>query len=368
MDSQRDDYRGIWAITEQDGGRVRPASARLLGVARGLADASGAPVTALLLGAPPEDAAAEDPAAREAISYGADGALLLRDAHLASFSGAAYSAAISTLAAVQRPAVILFADGAQARDLAPRLAWRTGGGLVSAVEPATLDLDPATGTLLATRREWSGRLMTTYTQPQARPQIVTVRVAGAPSPYADDWRYGDATASDLSAVAWPDTALTSAAPADSPSSAQVSHPADDEPAVLAVARALRGARCVVVGGRGIGSAAGFAEVQRLAAALGGEWGATGGAVEAGWAPPERAVSLYGTTVRPDLYIGCGVSGSPPHVVAMQQARTIVAINTDPQAPIFRWAHYAVVADAPTVVGQLLERLGHDREAVPQAHA
>jgi electron transfer flavoprotein alpha subunit len=133
-------------------------------------------------------------------------------------------------------------------------------------------------------------------------------------------------------------------------------PAPEEPAVVAVARALRGARCVVVGGRGVGSAAGFARVQRLAAALGGEWAATAGAVEAGWAPPEREVGLYGTTVRPDLYIGCGVSGSPQHVVGMQQARAIVAVNTDPQAPIFRWAHYAVVADSNALLDHLLERL------------
>jgi len=106
----------------------------------------------------------------------------------------------------------------------------------------------------------------------------------------------------------------------------------------------------------VGSAEGFARVKRLAETLGGEWGATEGAVEADWAPREREIGLYGTTVRPDLYIGCGVSGSPQHVVGMQQARTIVAINTDPNAPIFRWANYAVVADSNQLIDLLLERL------------
>ncbi|HET7079061.1 MAG TPA: electron transfer flavoprotein subunit alpha/FixB family protein [Chloroflexia bacterium] len=360
MDSTSGEYRGIWVLVEHDEGRLSGAGARLLGVARALADQSGAPVTALLLGAPSVD---EDdswtPLTNEAIAYGADSALLLRDAHLAAYAAPAWSAAVATLAADRRPAVILLADGPLARDCAPRLARRIGSGLISGADPATLDLDPASGTLLATRREWSGRLLTTYAMPDARPQVVTVRTANALSPYYDDWRYGSGEAADLSAVDWPAEQVAVAALHVGETAADETPapvPATDEPPVVAVARALHGARCVVVGGRGVGSAAGFARVQRLAAALGGEWAATAGAVEAGWAPPEREVGLYGTTVRPDLYIGCGVSGSPQHVVGMQQARAIVAVNTDPQAPIFRWAHYAVVADSNALLDHLLERL------------
>ena len=358
MDSTSGEYRGIWVLVEHDEGRLSGAGARLLGVARALADQSGAPVTALLLGAPAVD---EDdawaPLTTEAIAYGADNALLLRDAHLAAYAAPAWSAAVAALAAERRPAVILLADGPLARDCAPRLARRLSSGLISAADPATLDLDPASGTLLATRREWSGRLLTTYAQPDARPQVVTVRTANALSPYYDDWRYGSGETADLSAVDWPAEQVTVAALHVGETEAdETPAPAPDEPPVIAAARALRGARCVVVGGRGVGSAAGFARVQRLAAALGGEWAATAGAVEAGWAPPEREISLYGTTVRPDLYIGCGVSGSPQHVVGMQQARTIVAVNSDPTAPIFRWAHYAVVADSTTLLDHLLERL------------
>ena len=358
MDSTSGEYRGIWVLVEHDEGRLSGAGARLLGVARALADQSGAPVTALLLGAPAVD---EDdswtPLTNEAIAYGADSALLLRDAHLAAYAAPAWSAAVAALAAERRPAVILLADGPLARDCAPRLARRLGSGLISAADPATLDLDPTSGTLLATRREWSGRLLTTYAQPDARPQVVTVRTANALSPYYDDWRYGSGETADLSAVTWPAEQVTVAALHVGETEAdEAPAPAPDEPPVIAVARALRGARCVVVGGRGVGSAEGFARVQRLAEALGGEWAATAGAVEAGWAPPERELGLYGTTVRPDLYIGCGVSGSPQHVVGMQQARTIVAVNSDPAAPIFRLAHYAVVADSNALLDHLLERL------------
>jgi electron transfer flavoprotein alpha subunit len=359
MDSTSGEYRGIWVLVEHDEGRLSGAGARLLGVARVLADQSGAPVTALLLGAPAVD---EDdswtPLTNEAIAYGADSALLLRDAHLAAYAAPAWSAAVATLVAERRPAVILLADGPPARDCAPRLARRLGSGLISAADPATLDLDPASGTLLATRREWSGRLLTTYAIPDARPQVVIVRAANALSPYYDDWRYGSGETADLSAVDWPADHVTVAALHVGETEADEA-PVTDEPPMIAVARALRGARCVVVGGRGVGSAEGFARVQRLAEALGGEWAATAGVVEAGWAPPEREVGLYGTTVRPDLYIGCGVSGSPQHVVGMQQARTIVAVNIDRNAPIFRWAHYAVVADSNTLLDHLLERLGRE---------
>jgi len=354
MDATAGEHRGIWVLAAHEAGRLTGAGARLLGVARTLADSSGASVTALLLGA---DAPAESDAwsglPNAAIAQGADTALLLRDTHLAAPDGAIWAAALAAVAQARRPAVILLADSPLARDLAPRLARRLGSGLVSAVEPAGLDLDAGSGTLQAARREWSGRLLTTYAQPDARPQIATVRLAAAASPYADDWRYGSTETADLSAVAWPAAQVQVVAAAAGAAPAPAANDRDS-PAV-AVPRALRAARCLVVGGRGAGSADGFARVQQLAAALGGEWAATQGAVEAGWAPPEREIGLYGTSVRPDLYIGCGVSGSPQHVVGMQQARTIVAINTDPTAPIFRWAHYAVVADCPTLLAQLLER-------------
>ncbi len=355
MDPNPDDYRGIYVLVDAPAGRLSDLSARVLGVARALADSSGAPVTALL----PDAVATTDnagEAATEAIAYGADTVLLLADPHLVAENAPAVAAAVATLAAARKPAVLMLADSPAARAIAPRLAQRLGGGLVSAAEPTGLDLD-AGNSLAATRREWSGRLLTTYVQPSARPQIVTVRVAGTARPYADDWRSGSTESADLSAVAWPDPALTPQPISDANPPATFSTPHSDEPAVIGVARRLRGARCLVVGGRGMGSAAGFARVQQLAAALGGEWAATGGAVEAGFAPPEREVSLYGTSVQPEVYIGCGVSGSPQHVVAMQQARTIVAVNSDPTAPIFRWAHYAIVADSTALLDALLAQVG-----------
>ncbi|MDQ2808574.1 MAG: electron transfer flavoprotein subunit alpha/FixB family protein [Chloroflexota bacterium] len=355
MDPTPDEYRGLYVLVDAPAGRLSDSSARLLGVARTLADSSGALVTALLPSDAPIDGSEAGDAGTAAIAHGADTVLLLSDARLASGNAPALAAAVAAVAATRKPAVILLADSPTAREVAPRLARRLGTGLVSAVEAGGLDLDTGSNTLPATRREWSGRLLTTYAQPSAHPQIVTVRVAGTARPYADDWRSGSTESADISAVQWPDPALTPQ-PVTNPQSA-IRNPQSDESPVVAVARQLRAARCLVVGGRGVGSAAGFARVQQLAAALGGEWAATGGAVEAGFALPEREVSLYGTSVQPEVYIGCGVSGSPQHVVAMQQARTIVAVNSDPNAPIFRWAHYAIVADSTALLDGLLARLG-----------
>ncbi len=357
MDSQSADYRGLWVLVDEEGARLGDAGARLLGIARGLADQAGAPVTALLAGPPPDPDAPGADLSAMAIAYGADAVLQVRDPRLAAYDAAAYAAALSTLAAARHPAVILLADGPLARDLAPRLARRLGTGLIGGADPASLELEPASGTLLATRREWDHRLAVTYTAPVARPQVVTVRAEAALAPYYDDWRYGDTESANLADVAWPDLAPATVAlhVADTPDP-QAAPAASAEPPAVVAARALRAARCVVVAGRGVGGPEGLARVQALAAALGGEWGATHGAVEAGWAPPEREIGLYGTTVRPDLYVGCGVSGSPTHVVGMQQARTIVAVNTDPDAPIFRWAHFAVVADSTALLAALLARL------------
>jgi electron transfer flavoprotein alpha subunit len=223
--------------------------------------------------------------------------------------------------------------------------------VIPGVDPTTLEVDPYTRAPSASIRRWGGRLVTTYAGSGAGPVVITLGRGATLEPYYDDWRYGDTEPVDLAAlaVAWP-AGLDMVEVEDS---TQPPEAADWHPRIAAW-RALRAARVVVVGGAGLGSAEAFALVPRLAAALGGEWGATGDAVEAGWAPEEREVSIRGVTVRPDLYIGCGISGGPEQVVAMQQSRLIVAVHPDPQAPIFRWATWAVVADPAEFVQHLLD--------------
>lgn len=340
---------GIWVLATAPGGALTPGSRQLLAAARGLGDQLGTTITALLLGGEGEDA----PPGQEAIAYGADKVLLLQDAHLARYSAPATTAALAALAGQAAPEITLLADDALGRDLAPRLAYRLGAGLILGADPTTLEVDSYTRAPSAGVRRWNGRLTTTYAGTGDRPVVITLGAGATLEPYYDDWRYGDTDVADLAAlgVQWPEGLDTPeiTGGGESPGIPDW-HPQ------IAAWRALRGARVMVVGGAGLGSAEGFALVPRLAAAFGGEWGATSEAIAAGWAPPEREVSLRGVTVRPDLYIGLGVSGNPEEVVAMQQARLVLAVAADPQTPLFRWATWGVVADPAVFAEQLLARL------------
>jgi electron transfer flavoprotein alpha subunit len=283
---------GIWVLATVQGGALVPASRQLLATARSLGDQLGTTVTALLPGGEGEDT----PPGQEAIAYGADKVVLLQDNHLARYSAPAYTAVLAALAGTGAPEIVLLADDAAGRDLAPRLAYRLGAGLIQGADPTTLEVDSYTRAPSAGVRRWNGRLTTTYAGTGTHPTVITLGAGAALEPYADDWRYGDTETLDLAAlnVQWPSSLIDEEADHSPPTPPSDWHPQ------IAAWRALRGARVVVVGGAGLKSAENFALVPRLAAAFGGEWGATGDAIEAGWAPPEREVSLRGVTVRPDL--------------------------------------------------------------------
>jgi electron transfer flavoprotein alpha subunit len=340
---------GIWVLATAPGGALTPGSRQWLATARALGDQLGTTVAALLLIGEADD----PPPSQEAIAYGADKVFLLQDAHLARYSAPAYTAALAALAASAPPGMVLLGDDALDRDLAPRLAYRLGAGLIMGADPTTLEVDSYTSAPSAGVRRWNGRLTTTVAGTGTHPTVITLGAGAALEPYYDDWRYGDTDVVDLAAlnVEWPG-GLDTPEVADS----SVTTETPDWHPQIAAWRALRGARVVVVGGAGLGSAEGFALVPRLAAAFGGEWGATGDAIEAGWAPPEREVSVRGVTVRPDLYIGLGVGGNPEEVVAMQQSRLVLAVAADPQTTLFRWATWGVVAHPATFAEQLLARL------------
>ena len=343
---------GLWVICGTAGGGLTAASRLVLAGARTLGDQLGAPVAALLLGG--DDGAA--PPTQEAIAYGADRVLVLHDARLAPYDAPAWTAALAALAAPARPALILLPDDSRGRDLAPRLAYTLGAALIAAVDPTTLEVDAYTGAPAATRRRWGGRLLTTLAGTGTGPAVITLGRGATLEPYYDDWRYGDTEMVDLTVlnIAWPEEPGVTILPESAPLPV-----APDWHPQVAAWRALRAARVVVTGGTGLGSAEAFALVPELAAALNGEWGADHDAVEAGWAPPEREIGVRGVSVRPDLYLAVGATGSPEHVAAMQQARLIVAVAADPTAPLLRWATWPVVADPAAFARALLERLGRD---------
>src|SRR5689334_21442544 len=195
MDGMTNPASGIWVIIVGAQTSLPPATRQRLASARTLGDQLGAPVAALLL----SGADGETPPTQEAIAYGADKVLLVQNEHLATYSAPAYVAALDALATQARPELVLLSDDSLGRDLAPRLAYRLGGGLIAGVDPTTLEVDSYTRAPTANLRRWAGRLVTTYAGGSGT-TVITLGSGATLEPYYDDWRYGDTETVDLEAL------------------------------------------------------------------------------------------------------------------------------------------------------------------------
>lgn len=297
-----------------------------LNAARGVADALGGQVAALVLGHNVGNLATE------AIQRGADSAFVADDPTLADFRLEPYAAVITQLAQVQPPAALLLGASSAGLELAAYVAAKLGVGLAQDCTAVTA----ANGKLAATRPVLVGNLTASIQFGAARPQLATIRRRVFPVPEADAGRSGDITA--VAAVL---------AEADIPTKVEGRSAASGEVS-------LTDANIIVSGGRGVGGPDGFAPVQALADALGGALGASRVAVDAGWIPYAHQVGQTGKTVQPDLYIACGISGAIQHLAGMKTSKIIVAINKDPDAPIFKFAHYGIVGDLFEVVPALTQ--------------
>ena len=337
-------YQGIWVFAQTDAeGAVLPVAYELLGRARELASARGTDcrVTALL----PEAAdaslaasAASDNAAA-LIAAGADAVIRCRDNRFAAPDAAATASWIADLARARKPEVILYGATAFGRELAPAVAVRLQTGLTA--DCTVLDIDKVTGLLQQTRPAFGGNLMATIACPAHRPQMATVRPGIFAPPVPDTTRGGSVEDVALDATLIPRVrTLVAAATDDTPS--------------------ITEADVLVVVGRGIGSKKNLPLMRRLADTLGGELGCTRPIVEAGWLPYRHQVGQTGVSVSPKLLVSVGVSGAIQHLAGIGGAQTVIAINEDPDAPIFGAAHYKVVGDCIEVVGELVERLESHR--------
>ena len=323
-------FAGIWVIAEQRGGVLHPVSLELLGAARELAAVRGTDVRALLMGH--EVTSLADDLARG----GADHVYVADHPLLAQYRTLPCERVAGGLIARHRPEVVLIGATTIGRDLAPRLANRFRTGLTA--DCTGLAIDPGTQMLLQTRPAFGGNIMATITTPRHRPQMATVR-PGVMQP----WQ-GAACPLALTPVA-------------------VTEDSSDD--LLTVLRqvpkqhrrvALDRADVIVAGGRGMRQSGNFQLLEQLADALGGEVAASRSAVELGWADHGRQVGQTGQTVRPRLYIACGISGAIQHLAGMQQSDIIVAINRDPLAPIFSVAQYGLVGDINRMLPALLTAL------------
>jgi electron transfer flavoprotein alpha subunit len=320
----------ILVFCEQRDGGLKRVGLEVLGEACRLGGTTGREVAAVLIGS------AVAPLATTVAGHGADRVLVADDPGLALYSSARYATVLAEVATRLRPAAVLMGATAMGRDLAPKLAARLKTSL--AQDCVALEMEPD-GAILATRPVYGGKLRAVVKATSPFLQVVTLRPNVFP--------------------------LLERAPAsETPVERVVLDMDAAKPA--AVVRAVREtaggeqdlteAAVVVSGGRGLKAPEHFTLIEALAAALGGAVGASRAAVDAGWKPHAYQVGLTGKTVSPQLYVACGISGAIQHQAGMSSARTIVAINSNPHAPIFKLASYGIVGDLFELVPLLTEEI------------
>jgi electron transfer flavoprotein alpha subunit len=325
--------QGVWVWIEQYQGEVANPSWEAMGAARSIAAAYGGQVTACLFGQEIEGLA------QAIIHHGADRVLLADDATLADFRVEPYAALLAQLASGYQPAAILLGATTRGRELAPSVAVDLETGAIADVTGLELE----DGNIVATRPIYAGKLLSKCVIPERRPQIITLRARAFPRPEPDPGRSGEVVQVTLALT---EDQIKNKVTGLEAAEGQVS---------------LADAAIIVSGGRGVNGLEGFAPVRELAQVLGGAMGASRAAVDAGWIPYAHQVGQTGKTVSPDLYIACGISGAIQHQAGMRTSKVIVAINKDPEAPIFKLAHYGIVGDlfkvVPALTAAFKERLG-----------
>lgn len=313
----------VWVWVEEFDGSMLPISGEALGVGRGLADELGVGLSALVFGQGVQDVA------QEAIHLGADTVYLCDDASLADFRAEPYAALLSKLAAEHKPTAILGGATASGRDITALAAVDLEAGLI----PDCTGLCLEEGKIKATRPVYAGKLLSKI-YAEGDTVLVSLRSRAFPAAEADSGRSGEIVAVDPVMAA-----------------------ADIGVEVLGLEAAegevsLTDAGIIVSAGRGVGGPEGFEPVRELALILNAALGASRAAVDAGWIPYAHQVGQTGKTVSPDLYIAAGISGAIQHLAGMRTAKVIVAINKDPEAPIFKLAQYGIVDDLFNVVPAL----------------
>ena len=322
---------GVWVWLENRNGDVSSVSREAIGAARTVADGLGEPLTALVLG---HDVVG---IADTAFDLGVDAVLGADAETLDDFRVEAYGPVVTRLARERDPSVIIAGASTRGRDLAAWVAADLDAGLVA--DGTDLEVDGRT--VRVTRPVYAGKLLATV-YVTGGTQVITLRNRAFPQAESTG-KTGQAE--------WVDAAVTEE---------QIPTKVlgfEDKGGTIS----LTDASIIVSGGRGVGGPEGFAPVRELADVLGGALGASRATVDAGWIPYEHQVGQTGKTVSPDLYVACGISGAIQHQAGMRTAKVIVAINKDPDAPIFKLARYGIVGDlfkvVPALTAEFRKRLG-----------
>lgn len=322
-------YKGVWVFAEQRGGKVASVSFELLGVGRRLADELGTDLGAVLLGA-------EDSEAKELIKWGADKVYLSSDQIFERFNDEPYSAVLVSLIKAHRPEIVITGATPIGRSFLPRVAAKLRIGLTA--DCTSLQIDKETRNLLQIRPAFGGNIMATILTPNTRPQMATVRPRVMKRGQYDENKTGEIIPVQADGIF---------------SRTKVLDTIKEESDMTCN---LQEADIIVSGGRGLGDPKGFKLIAELAELLGGTVGSSRAAVDEGWIPYRHQVGQTGKTVCPKIYIACGISGAVQHLVGMQSSDIIIAINKNPDAPIFNVASYGIVGDLYEIIPLLIKKI------------
>ncbi len=326
-----DQYKDVFVFVQQVDGEIMNVSYELIGKGKELAAALGTQVTAVLLGANVKGLCAN------LARYGADKVVLVDDPALAVYMTEPYTRALAAVVTHYKPEIMLYGATAIGRDLAPRVSARVHTGLTA--DCTSLAVQEETNNLLMTRPAFGGNIMATIVCKEFRPQMATVRpgvmqrinaIEGATCP-VDAFPVADLAQGKNVEIL-------------------------DIIKKISEKMDIQEASVLVAGGRGMGGPENFGMLEELAAALGGSVASSRASVDAGWVEKDLQVGQTGKTVRPNLYIACGISGAIQHLAGMEESDVIIAINKDATAPIFDVADFGIVGDVHKIVPLLTERI------------
>ena len=323
------DYKGVWVFAEQRDGELQKVALELLGKGREIADKLGVELTALLLGHKNIEEMT-----KELGAFGADKVLVCDNELLTHYSTDGYTKVINEVVNAKKPEILFIGASFIGRDLGPRVAGRLSTGLTA--DCTSLDVDPENNNLLMTRPAFGGNLMATIVCGDHRPQMSTVRPGVFEKLAKDENRAFQVEKFDVELAA-----------------------SDIRTETMEVVKSVKEmvditeADIVVSGGRGVGCKENFDLLQELADVMGGTLAGSRAAVDNGWVEKAVQVGQTGKTVRPTIYIACGIFGAIQHLAGMQDSNYIIAINKDSDAPIMKAADVALVGDFAKVIPEMI---------------
>lgn len=331
--------KDIYVVAEQRDGHVAKVSLELIGEATKLAADLGQKVVGVLMGSEIKDEL------QKLIQYGADSVVYIDDPMLKEYVTEPYAKALTQVIKESDPEIVLYGATSIGRDLAPRVASRIHTGLTADCTKLDIGSEEEGKLLMMTRPAFGGNIMATIKCEHYRPQMATVRPGVMQMLEKDESRTGDVKEIKVDFV-------------DSDMNVKIKEIIKEEHKKTDITEV----DILVSGGRGIGSPEYFDTLRELAAQLGGEVSSSRANVDAGWIEKDRQVGQTGKTVRPDLYLACGISGAIQHVAGMEGADCVIAINKNDTAPIFDVSDLGIVGDVKVVVPKLIEALKKYHEA------